>query len=447
MAPIKLNIRHLLEFITREEIDGLQEQVTKHLDSLLRRNGRGSDFLGWLDLTEPPATDITGSILETAARIRSMSEVFVVVGIGGSYLGARAVIEALSHHFAGMMNTGQTPQIVFAGQNISEDYMANLLEVLDRKDYSMAIISKSGTTTEPAIAFRLLRRHIEEKYGRKEAARRIIAITDPEKGALRAMADHEGYITYEIPGDVGGRYSVLSPVGLIPIAVAGQDILKILDGAGSMRGLTTRTGNLDENPAVLYAVIRNLLYQRGMLVEILVSYEPALHYFSEWWKQLLGESEGKEGKGIFPASVDFTTDLHSLGQYIQEGKRILFETVLDIEHPVHEVKIAPADDDSDGLNYLAGMRLHEVNRMARWGTVLAHVDGGVPNLVITVPDISEKSLGALIFFFEMACALSGYLLDVNPFDQPGVEMYKRNMFSLLGKPGFEKETLQIRKRL
>ena len=335
--------------------------------------------------------------------------------------------------------------IVYAGQNIGEDYLAERLEILDQKDYALTIISKSGTTTEPAIAFRILKNHIEKKYGKKEAASRIVAITDKSRGALKKLATDEGYPTYVVPDDVGGRYSVLTPVGLLPIAVAGFDIRKLIQGAKDMQQLNLQTSSMEKNPIALYAATRNALYKKGKLVEILVNYQPNLYYFTEWWKQLYGESEGKEGKGIFPAGVNFTSDLHSMGQYIQEGQRILFETVLSVEKPNKKIAIPAVENDLDGLNYIAGKRLHEVNHMAELGTTLAHVEGGVPNIEIKIPEISEYYLGQLIYFFEMACAISGYLIKVNPFDQPGVEAYKTNMFALLGKAGFEKNAEKIRK--
>lgn len=447
MIHLKFNYEKVLPFIGRQEIHGYQEAIESHFLAIRERTGKGSDFLGWTEL--PSSTDETLiKKIETAAiRFREMSEVSVVVGIGGSYLGARAVIEALSPHFPLLRKKAGNPVMLYAGNNISEDYLAELLQVLDEKEYTLTVISKSGTTTEPALAFRLLREHMEKKYGKEEARNRIIAITDKEKGALKQLATEEGYETFVVPDDVGGRYSVLTPVGLLPIAVAGFDIRALLQGARYMQEFLQTTSQIDENPAAAYAAVRNALYAKGKTIEIMVNYEPALFYFTEWWKQLYGESEGKENKGIFPAGVSNTTDLHSMGQYIQEGNRILFETVLSVERPKHNLVVPAEEANLDKLNYIAGKRIHEVNRMAELGTALAHVDGGVPNLKVTLPEINETTLGELIYFYEMACAVSGYLLGINPFDQPGVEAYKRNMFALLGKPGFEEETERIREKL
>ncbi len=447
MIHLKFNYEKVLPFIGRQEIHGYQEAIESHFLAIRERTGKGSDFLGWTEL--PSSTDETLiKKIETAAtRFREMSEVSVVVGIGGSYLGARAVIEALSPHFPLLRKKAGNPVMLYAGNNISEDYLAELLQVLDEKEYTLTVISKSGTTTEPALAFRLLREHMEKKYGKEESRNRIIAITDKEKGALKQLATEEGYETFVVPDDVGGRYSVLTPVGLLPIAVAGFDIRALLQGARYMQEFLQTTSQIDENPAAAYAAVRNALYAKGKTIEIMVNYEPALFYFTEWWKQLYGESEGKENKGIFPAGVSNTTDLHSMGQYIQEGNRILFETVLSVERPKHNLVVPAEEANLDKLNYIAGKRIHEVNRMAELGTALAHVDGGVPNLKVTLPEINETTLGELIYFYEMACAVSGYLLGINPFDQPGVEAYKRNMFALLGKPGFEEETERIREKL
>ena len=381
-----------------------------------------------------------------AEMLRSKSEIFVVVGIGGSYLGARAVIEALSHQFSALINKAGNTQVVYAGHNMSEEYMAELLELLDNKEYSMAVISKSGTTTEPAVAFRILKNHLENKYGKEEAKTRIVAITDKERGALKTLANKEGYKTYIVPDNVGGRYSVLTPVGLLPIAVAGIDIEQLVGGALAMENYCKENQNCD-NVVAQYAVARQALYHDGKTNEILVSYEPRLQYIAEWWKQLYGESEGKDGKGIFPASDIFTTDLHSMGQYIQDGLRNLFETIISVERPTKEMRIPLADNDLDQLNYIAGRRLSDVNRTAETATILAHVDGGVPNIVIQIPEISASTIGELIYFFEMGCALSGYMLEVNPFDQPGVEAYKKNMFALLGKQGFEDRAAALKERI
>ncbi|MBM3434648.1 MAG: glucose-6-phosphate isomerase [Bacteroidetes bacterium] len=440
---INVNIQYVFDFVTRKEITAFQQEINRHHHAVMHKTGKGNEFLGWVELPSSIDKSLISSIEQIAAGIRKKAEVFVVIGIGGSYLGSRAVIEAMSHSFLTLKKDNKNPVIVYAGQNISEDYLADLLEILNHKDYALTVISKSGTTTEPAVAFRILKNHIEKKYGKQEAGERIIAITDKARGALKKLAAEEEYQTFEVPDDIGGRYSVLTPVGLLPIAVAGFDIRKLLEGAKSMQEMNIQSSSIEKNPMALYAAARNALYKKGKLVEILVNYQPNLYYFTEWWKQLYGESEGKDGKGIFPAGVNFTSDLHSMGQYIQEGQRILFETVLSVEKP-HKSLIIPTDkDDHDGLNYIAGKKLHEVNYMAELGTALAHVEGGVPNIQVQIPQINEFHLGQLIYFFEMACALSGYLLNVNPFDQPGVEAYKTKMFALLGKPGFEKETEKI----
>lgn len=438
MHNIKLNIDKTLDFISREQIFSFQEEMVNHHQALINKTGKGNDFLGWVDLPDTFDTTIIESIEAEAKRIRGIADLFVVIGIGGSYLGARAVIEALSSPFSHLDIEAKNPRIIYAGHNIGEDYLAELLKVLDKKDYAVAVISKSGTTTEPALAFRLIKGHLEQKYGKNEAGQRIIAITDASKGALKTLADKKNYKKYVVPDDVGGRYSVLTPVGLLPIAVAGFDIRRLIEGARVMQKQNASSANLEENPAALYAATRNALYRSGKKIEILVNYLPSLQYFTEWWKQLYGESEGKEQKGIFPAGVNFTTDLHSMGQYIQDGLRILFETVLTVEQTKNELRIPSDVDNLDGLNYLAGKKIEEVNKMAALGTMMAHIDGGVPNISIQIPTLDEYNLGQLIYFFEIACALSGYTLGVNPFDQPGVEAYKRNMFALLGKPGYEK---------
>ncbi|HDO27043.1 MAG TPA: glucose-6-phosphate isomerase [Bacteroidetes bacterium] len=437
----------VLDFVTKDEIHQYQTEIDKHFAAIYNKTGKGNNFLGWVDLPDNTDETLISRIEATAKKMREQSEIFVIIGIGGSYLGARAVIEALSPHFSHLEQENNSPVILYAGNNISEDYLADLLDVLKNRDYSLAVISKSGTTTEPALAFRILREDLEKKYGKKEARKRIVAVTDKEKGALKQLAGEEGYETFIIPDDVGGRYSVLTPVGLLPVAVAGYDIRQLLEGAKAMKASIGRTTQIDENPVAAYAAVRNALYNKGYTTEIMVNFEPRLFYFTEWWKQLYGESEGKENKGIFPAGVSFTTDLHSMGQYIQEGMRNIFETVLSVEKPAAEFRIPEDKKNLDKLNYIAGKAIHEVNRQAELGTALAHVDGGVPNLRIRVPEINEFVLGQLIYFYEMACAVSGYILGVNPFDQPGVEAYKRNMFALLGKPGFEKETEAIRKRL
>ncbi|MEZ5199016.1 MAG: glucose-6-phosphate isomerase [Bacteroidales bacterium] len=447
MKNLKVEINRIFDFVSKENVSEYQNVLYKHHQSILNKTGKGNDFLGWVELPTAIDEDLISSIEQAAKAIKEKAEVFVVIGIGGSYLGARAIIEALSHNFDSLLRKRDNPLVVYAGQNIGEDYLADLLEILDSRDYAMTVISKSGTTTEPAIAFRILKNHLEKKYGKQEAKTRIIAITDKEKGALKKLATDEGYLTYVVPDDVGGRYSVLTPVGLLPIAVAGFDIRKFVEGARSMQHLNRQSADLEKNPMALYAAARNALYNKGKRVEILVNYQPNLYYITEWWKQLYGESEGKEGKGIFPAGVNFTSDLHSMGQYIQDGQRMLFETVLSVEKPNHKLEIPFDHDNLDGLNFIAEKRIHEVNQMAELGTMLAHVEGNVPNIRISLPEVSEYCLGQLIYFFEIGCALSGYILDVNPFDQPGVEAYKKNMFALLGKPGFEKETELIRKKI
>lgn len=435
MTQIKVNLEQIINYLSDIQLDTFNSKIRETFDTIYRRTGAGNDFLGWVDLPSSITSEFIADIKNTADELRKKSEIFVVVGIGGSYLGARAVIEALVNHFSNFLNTG-APKVVFAGHTMSEDYMADLLQLLDNKDYSMTVISKSGTTTEPAVAFRILKNHIEKKYGKDEARSRIVAITDKEKGALKVLANNEGYKTYVVPDNVGGRYSVLTPVGLLPIAVAGIDIEKLVGGAQTMERYCIENQDKD-NVAAKYAVARQALYNIGKTNEILVNYEPRLQYFSEWWKQLYGESEGKDGKGIFPASVTFTTDLHSMGQYIQEGLRNLMETVISVENPDHDIRIPEDESNLDQLNYIAGRRLSEVNLTAEKATILAHVDGGVPNIRISVPRINAEIMGQLIYFFEMGCALSGYMLEVNPFDQPGVEAYKKNMFALLGKQGYE----------
>ena len=401
----------------------------------VQKSGRGNDFLGWVDLPVEISEEELGAVEQCAAHLAQCSDVVVVIGIGGSYLGARAVIEALQHSFRPMLPQ-QKPTILYAGNSMSEDYLHDLLDVLDQKDYSLVVISKSGTTTEPALAFRILKQHCEQKYGLDDARKRIVAVTDRARGALKTLATEEGYPTFVIPDDVGGRYSVLTPVGLLPIAAAGFSVRKLVEGAVSMRKQLLDAPNFDDNPAIQYALIRYMLYNQGLKLEMMTSFEPKLFYFIEWFKQLFGESEGKDHKGIFPAGAIFSTDLHSLGQYIQDGTRQLFETVLTVENAHHSVGIPADEKNTDGLNYLQHRSINEINHIAQQGTCLAHIDGGVPNMKVIIPEINEFHLGELIYFFEMSCAVSGYLLDVNPFDQPGVEAYKRNMFKLLGKPGF-----------
>jgi len=448
MTSIEVKIDNLKLFVGEDEIRSFESDVKLQREKIYNKTGAGSDFLGWVNLPSSFDQSIISSIVSDAAKIRSNSEVVVVVGIGGSYLGSRAVIDALNTSFPlSTAGAGTNPQIVYAGQNISEDYTHELLTYLDKKEYSIIVISKSGTTTEPAIAFRLLKNHIENKYGQKEAASRIYAITDVSKGALIKLAKDKGYKTYVIPDDVGGRFSVLTPVGLLPIAAAGYNISEVIKGAVNMENMLREKDSVFSNPAALYAVVRNILYRKGKTNEILATYSPNLVYFAEWWKQLYGESEGKDMKGIFPASVNFTSDLHSLGQYIQDGIRNIFETVIRVKSSKNKVEIPFETDNLDGLNYLAGKRLSYVNSMAEVGTILAHVDGQVPNIEIIVPQVNERTLGELMYFFEMGCAISGYLLGVNPFDQPGVEAYKSNMFALLEKPGHESETAKIKLRV
>ncbi len=436
MKTIGLNTEHLQHFIGNTDIAAIEKEVISAKKTLLDGSGKGNDFLGWVNLPAEISQVEINNIKKDVERLAGKVRLFVVVGIGGSYLGARAVIEALQSEFA-MQDTGRKfPYIVYAGHTLSEDYYCQLMQVLDKQDYAVAVISKSGTTTEPAVAFRLIKSHIEKKYGKAEAAKRIIAITDARRGALHDIAVQEGYQMYVIPDNVGGRFSVLTPVGLLPIAMSGYDIDKLLQGARDMREECIRNDKVEENPALLYAAIRNLLYRKGRKVEILENFVPQLKYISEWWKQLYGESEGKEGKGILPHSLSFTTDLHSMGQYVQEGERLMFETVLSVERPQQRIEIPSDEKNLDGINYLVGKTLTEINHNAELGTILAHFDGGVPVLRILIPEVNEYVLGQLIYFFEFACGVSGYVLQVNPFDQPGVEAYKKNMFRLLGKPGY-----------
>ncbi|SFE89618.1 glucose-6-phosphate isomerase [Sunxiuqinia elliptica] len=447
MKSISLNLDKTFDFISKDTVESYAGQLQKHNEDLHNKTGKGNDFLGWVNLPTSISEAELADYEATAKTLQDKKiEVFVVVGIGGSYLGAKAVVDALTDSFAQLKGSDK-PLILFAGQNIGEDYLYELRQLLKTKEYALAVISKSGTTTEPAIAFRLLKQDIEEKYGKEEAVSRIIAVTDAERGALKSLANSEGYKTYVIPDDVGGRYSVLTPVGLLAIAVAGFDIRALVQGAVDMENASGPDVAFENNLPAQYAAVRNELYKNGKMIEILVNYNPKLHYFAEWWKQLYGESEGKEGKGIFPASVDFTSDLHSMGQYIQEGERKLFETVLSVALPDREVRIPSDEANLDSLNYLADKRVDEVNKMAELGTMLAHVDGGVPNIQVELPKLNEYYLGQLIYFFEKACGLSGYTLGVNPFDQPGVEAYKKNMFALLEKPGFEEATKAIKARL
>ena len=447
MQHIKLSIEKAFGFVSEQAVADYKTQVTNANAALHNGTGKGSDFLGWLNLPtsidEAHLTDVEN----TAKILRENCEIVVVIGIGGSYLGAKAVIDALSNSFDWLQTERTSPAVVYAGQNIGEDYLYELQELLKNKKFGIISISKSGTTTEPALAFRLLKTQLEEQQGKEAAKNLIVCVTDKARGALRTLATQEGYKTYVIEDNIGGRYSVLSPVGLLPIAVAGFDIRKLVEGAVTMEKLCGEDVSFEENPAAQYAAVRNELYKSGKTTEILVNFHPKLHYIGEWWKQLYGESEGKENKGIFPAAVDFTTDLHSMGQWIQEGERNIFETVISVNEPNH-TKVFPHDEANlDGLNFLSGKRVDEVNKMAELGTMIAHVDGGVPNLKIELPKLNEYYLGELLYFFEKACGISGYVLGVNPFDQPGVEAYKKNMFALLDKPGFEAETKAIKARL
>ena len=443
MKQIELSIKNAFGVIDRQAVDSLTPAGESSLKKLTDGTGLGNDFLGWVELPTHTSASLLDDINATAATLRNTCEAVVVIGIGGSYLGAKAVIEAMSDSFAAYRKDVK-PQVLFAGQNIGEDYLYELSDYLKDKKFGIIVISKSGTTTEPAIAFRLLKEQLEAQLGKEEASKRIVAITDASRGALRSLATQEGYKTFVIDDNVGGRFSVLTPVGLLPIAVAGYDIHALISGAADFEKVTLTGAN---DMSRIYAQTRNALYRAGKKTEILVNYNPKLHFFGEWWKQLYGESEGKDHKGIFPAAVDNSTDLHSMGQWIQEGERSIFETVLSVVEQRYEVRIGSDEANLDGLNYLAGKRVDEVNKMAELGTILAHVDGGVPNIHITIPQLNEYYLGQLIYFFEAACGISGYILDVNPFNQPGVEAYKRNMFALLEKPGYEAETEAIKKRI
>ena len=441
---IKVNVKDVLATVSEATIKSYDKAGAEALEKVQNGTGAGNDFLGWVNLPSSTPASLIEDIENVAKSLRENCEVVVAIGIGGSYLGAKAVIEALSDSFAAYRQS-DAPKVLFAGQNIGEDYLYELKDFLKGKKFGIIVISKSGTTTEPAIAFRMLKEQLEAELGKAEASKRIIAITDAKRGALRQLATEEGYKTFVIEDNVGGRFSVLTPVGLLPIAVAGFDIKALMDGAVEMEKATVAAD--DANPSFLYAVTRNALYNAGKKIEIMVNYNPKLHYFGEWWKQLYGESEGKDHKGIFPAAVDNSTDLHSMGQWIQDGERTIFETVITVEEQKHELTIPSDDANLDGLNYIAGKRVDEVNKMAELGTRIAHVDGGVPNMIVSLPALKERYLGQLIYFFEKACGISGYILDVNPFNQPGVEDYKRNMFALLEKPGYEKETEAIKARL
>jgi glucose-6-phosphate isomerase len=444
---MKLNINKVTDFVSKEKVFANKDAALTYVKALHEKTGKGNDFLGWVQLPSQVGDREFTAIEDVAAFYKKNKvEIVVVAGIGGSYLGARAALEALSDNFW-QMKSSEAPKILFAGQNLSEDYLHELLDLLETRTYGVIVISKSGTTTEPAVAFRLLKAHLENKIGKDKAKDYIVAVTDEKRGALRTLATQEGYRCFVIPDDVGGRYSVLTPVGLLPIAIAGFDIRQLVQGAVEMQKATAPDVAFENNPAAIYAATRNELYKAGKTAEILAAYHPKLFYFTEWWKQLYGESEGKEHKGIFPSGVSLTADLHSMGQYIQEGLRNVFETVVSVDRTAHKIRIPEDPANLDTLNFLSGKRIDEVNKMAELGTMLAHVDGGVPNIRIEIPAINEYNIGKLFYFFEIACGISGYLLGVNPFDQPGVEAYKKNMFALLDKPGYEEESKKVKARL
>lgn len=444
---IKLDVSKTLGFISQEDINAQAALAKKCNETLHAGTGKGNDYLGWLNLPSSITSELLKDIEATAASLRSKCDVVVLVGIGGSYLGSKAVIDSLSNYFDWLQTDRKNPVIVYAGNNIGEDYLSELLDFLKGKSFGLINISKSGTTTEPALSFRILKGELEKTVGKEEARSRIVAITDAARGALHTLAKKEGYKMYVIPDDVGGRYSVLTPVGLLPIAIAGIDIKELVAGAAAMEAATAPSVPFEENLSEQYAVVRNELYKKGKKIEILVNFHPKLHFIAEWWKQLYGESEGKEHKGIFNAAVDFTADLHSMGQWIQEGERTIFETVISIAEPNRSLLVPTDEENLDGLNFLAGKNVDFVNKMAELGTQIAHVDGGVPNIKVELPKLDANSIGQLLYFFEKSCGISGYILGINPFDQPGVEAYKKNMFALLGKPGYEKETEEIKKRI
>ena len=448
MGQVKFDYSKTAGYVHEHEVESMKALTESARKLLLSKSGAGNDYLGWIDLPVDYDKEEFARIKKAAEKIKSDSDVLVVIGIGGSYLGARAAIEFLGHNFFNSVSKDlrKAPEIYFVGNSISSNYLAGLVDVIGDRDFSVNIISKSGTTTEPAIAFRVFKKMLEEKYGKDEAAKRIYATTDKAKGALKKLADAEGYEEFVVPDDVGGRFSVLTAVGLLSIAVSGVDIDELMAGAASARKRCIEN-DFDNNDAMQYAALRNIMLRKGKSVEILCDYEPSLHYTLEWWKQLMGESEGKDNKGLFPASVDLTTDLHSMGQFIQDGSRIMFETVMEVEEPTEQITIGEEPVDLDGLNYLAGKTMDFVNKSAMNGTILAHTDGQVPNLKVTIPAQDEKSLGQLFYMYEFACGVSGYILGVNPFNQPGVESYKKNMFALLGKPGYEKEREELLKRL
>lgn len=445
---VMVDYNSTLDFIREPEIKLMEDIAQNAKKHLVNKTGAGSEFTGWVDLPINYDKKEFNRILKAADKIKENSEVFIVIGIGGSYLGARAAIEFLRHGFYNNISKDErkTPEIYFVGNNISSNYITHLNDVIGDRDFSINMISKSGTTTEPAIAFRVFKKKLIEKYGKEEARNRIFVTTDKEKGALKNLATEENYESFIVPDDIGGRFSVLTAVGLLPIAVSGADILKLMEGAASMREACINN-SFEDNEALKYAALRNILLRKGKTIEVLANYEPSLQYVSEWWKQLYGESEGKDGKGIYPASVNLTADLHSMGQFIQDGQRTLFETVLNVENSSCKIIIEEEDVDLDGLNYLAGKSVDFVNKNAMKGTILAHTDGAVPNILINIPEQNEYYLGQLFYFFEFACGVSGYVLGVNPFDQPGVESYKSNMFALLGKPGYEEEREKLMKRL
>ena len=448
MSKVTFDYSKASSFISAEEVELMKKLTLDAKEVLVSKSGAGNDFLGWIDLPVDYDKEEFDRIKKAAAKIQSDSEVLLVIGIGGSYLGARAAIEFLGHSFANVVDKSirKSPEIYFCGNSISSTYLKHLMDVIGDRDFSINMISKSGTTTEPAIAFRVFKALLEKKYGKEEASKRIYATTDKARGSLKNLANEEGYESFIVPDDIGGRFSVLTAVGLLPIAVSGADIDKLMEGAASGRKRALEAA-FEENDALQYAALRNILLRKGKTIEILANYEPSVHYVSEWWKQLYGESEGKDQKGIFPASVDLTTDLHSMGQYIQDGARIIYETVINVEKSREEIIIGEEPVDLDGLNYLAGQTVDFVNKSAMNGTILAHTDGQVPNFLVNIPEVNEFYLGELFYFFEFACGVSGYLLGVNPFNQPGVESYKKNMFALLGKPGFEAQREELLKRL
>lgn len=448
MSNVTFDYSNAADFMAESELSGIKAAALTAKETLVSQSGAGNDFLGWINLPVDYDKEEFARIKKAAEKIKSDSDVLLVIGIGGSYLGARAAIEFLRHSFYNNVSkeVRRTPEIYYVGNSISSTYIAHLKDVIGDRDFSINMISKSGTTTEPAIAFRVFKKMLIDKYGREEANKRIYATTDKARGALKNVANTEGYESFVVPDNVGGRFSVLTAVGLLPIAVSGADIDKLMLGAAAMRE-SCLNKPFEENDAVLYAAVRNIFYNKGKAVEVLANYEPSMHYISEWWKQLYGESEGKDQKGIFPASVDLTTDLHSMGQFIQDGSRIMYETVLELENSADEIVLEAEPVDLDGMNYLAGQTVDFVNKSAMKGTILAHIDGGVPNLVVKVPNKDEYSLGQLFYFFEFACGVSGYMLGVNPFNQPGVESYKKNMFALLGKPGYEEMRAELLERL